>query len=155
MNAHADAAAILDRLAKAGITVTANGDKLRLAPKRALTEDILALVRQHKPELLRVLAAPASPARQPEQVAPGPVADVEAQAEGRAAAELTQRLRTQMAARPDFDLLVLADDELLPDAVLVAVGRRGGFSCVLSVDPERYDGFQLLELVRQHGGTVH
>jgi hypothetical protein len=154
MNAHADAAAILDRLAKAGITVTANGDKLRLAPKRALTEDILALVRQHKPELLRALAAPASPAQQLE-LANAPAIDPDAQAEARAAAELTERLQARMADRPDFDLLVLADDNLLPDAVLVAVGRRGAFTCVLRVDPERYDGLRLLELVGRHGGTIH
>ena len=51
------------------------------------------------------------------------------------------------------DLAVEATEDLTPGTVLVAVARRGKFSCVLAINPEKYDGVRLLELIEKH--TVH
>jgi len=51
------------------------------------------------------------------------------------------------------ELAVVADDELQPGVVLVAVARRNKFACVLEIDPAKYDGVKLLELIEKH--TLH
>jgi hypothetical protein len=55
--------------------------------------------------------------------------------------------------RPKADLAVIADEEAGHGAVLIAVGRRDAFTCVLRIAREDYDGVLLFELIRQH--TVH
>ncbi len=45
----------LDRL---GIVIQAAGDRLRFRPRGAVSDELLAALRQHKPELLAVLTAP-------------------------------------------------------------------------------------------------
>lgn len=52
-----DAVALLRRLREAGCELQAEGDRLRVnAPKGVLTDELRSLIRQHKPELLRLLA---------------------------------------------------------------------------------------------------
>ena len=46
---------VMGRLAAAGIQLTRNGDKLVAAPKECLDDDLRALIRLHKAELLAVL----------------------------------------------------------------------------------------------------
>ena len=50
--------AILDRLTSLGLSLSADGEKLVVKPKSALTDDIRALIREHKPELMAALSAP-------------------------------------------------------------------------------------------------
>jgi hypothetical protein len=47
---------LLADLRARGIRVRVVGDRLRLAPLEVLTPELLEVVRQHKPELLRLLA---------------------------------------------------------------------------------------------------
>jgi hypothetical protein len=50
--------ALLERLRHAGVKVAAEGDRLILdGPTEALPDHVVALVRQHKPELLRLIFA--------------------------------------------------------------------------------------------------
>lgn len=49
--------AILSELQRRGISVTADGDALVLKPRRAVDSELLARVRQHKPEIIRALSA--------------------------------------------------------------------------------------------------
>ena len=49
--------AILSELQRRGVSVTADGDALILKPRRALDSDLLARVREHKPEIIRALSA--------------------------------------------------------------------------------------------------
>lgn len=52
-----DAVALLRTLREAGCELQAEGDRLRVnAPKGVLTDELRSLIRQHKPELLRLLA---------------------------------------------------------------------------------------------------
>jgi len=51
------AAEILTELQRRGVSVTADGDALVLKPRRALDDELLVRVREHKPEILRALWA--------------------------------------------------------------------------------------------------
>ena len=55
------AQAILDDLARRGITVRLDGETLRLGPREALDDGLIARIKEHKPEILRALATPAFP----------------------------------------------------------------------------------------------
>src|SRR5260370_3097850 len=62
------AAAFLAKLQERGVTVRAEGEKLRLRPASKLTPEEIDAVRRLKPEILRLLSPP------PASVSPGPVA---------------------------------------------------------------------------------
>jgi hypothetical protein len=51
------ALAILSELQRRGVSVTADGDALVLKPRRAIDSELLARVREHKPEIIRALSA--------------------------------------------------------------------------------------------------
>lgn len=53
------AQALLTELSRRGITALALGDTLRLVPRSALDDVLIAEARRLKPDLLRLLAAPA------------------------------------------------------------------------------------------------
>src|SRR5215467_4429007 len=55
------AAELLVDLQRRGVTIQAHDDKLRVRPKGSLTPAEQAAVRDHKPELLRLLSQPALP----------------------------------------------------------------------------------------------
>jgi len=52
------AAQLLAGLQRRGVTIQAHDDKLRVSPKGSLTPAEQAAVREHKPELLRLLSQP-------------------------------------------------------------------------------------------------
>ncbi len=54
------AAAVLARLHDLGVTAEARGDRLALRPASAVPSDLLADLRQHKADLLALLAVPAN-----------------------------------------------------------------------------------------------
>lgn len=60
---------LLESLEAAGIRLTAHGDKLRYScPPGALTDDLRALIKEHKPALLRLLNPEPPPAPEPSPV---------------------------------------------------------------------------------------
>ena len=50
------AAEILTELSRRGIAVRVDGESIRLRPKSALDDELLARVREHKPEILAALS---------------------------------------------------------------------------------------------------
>lgn len=58
-----DPTALLSRLTGLGATVSADGDRLHIEAPYELPADLLAALRERKPELLRLLAAPRGPAQ--------------------------------------------------------------------------------------------
>ncbi|MGH9740578.1 MAG: hypothetical protein ACRD4X_18625 [Candidatus Acidiferrales bacterium] len=73
------AAALLSELARRGVSVTADGDALILKPRRALDGELLARIRENKPEIIRVLSArPVTGTPNCYEVEPGQSADREA-----------------------------------------------------------------------------
>lgn len=65
-------AALLANLRGWGVEVRARGDKLRLSPQSALTPELLALVKDHKPGLLELLTTPAFSAAESRMLAGAP-----------------------------------------------------------------------------------
>lgn len=55
------AQALLDEMAQRGVTARVDGEILRLKPRAALDDDLLARIKEHKPEIIRVLAIPPMP----------------------------------------------------------------------------------------------
>ena len=53
--------AILDEMSQRGVTVRVDGEILRLKPREALDDDLIARIKEHKPEIIRALAPPAVP----------------------------------------------------------------------------------------------
>ncbi len=49
--------AILDEMSQRGVTARVDGATLRLKPREALDDDLLARIKEHKPEIIRALAA--------------------------------------------------------------------------------------------------
>jgi hypothetical protein len=49
--------AILDEMSQRGVTARIEGETLRLKPREALDDDLLARIKEHKPEIIRALAA--------------------------------------------------------------------------------------------------
>lgn len=52
------ATAVLEDLRRLGVSITINGDKLRLKPAKALDDEMLDRVRQHKAEIMGLLQNP-------------------------------------------------------------------------------------------------
>jgi hypothetical protein len=50
------AQAILDEMSQRGVTARVDGKTLRLKPREALDDDLLSRIKEHKPEIIRVLA---------------------------------------------------------------------------------------------------
>ena len=50
-------AEILNELSRRGVTIRVEGDTLRLRPKAAVDDGLLARIREHKVEIIRLLAA--------------------------------------------------------------------------------------------------
>lgn len=51
--------AVLDILQRSGVTVVAEGDRLRAMPATALNDELRGLIREHKEALVRLIALPA------------------------------------------------------------------------------------------------
>ena len=49
--------AILDEMSQRGVTARVDGATVRLKPREALDDDLLARIKEHKPEIIRALAA--------------------------------------------------------------------------------------------------
>lgn len=49
---------LLDHLRTIGLSLTVEGDQLLCAPKEKLTDELRALIREHKPALMALLADP-------------------------------------------------------------------------------------------------
>ncbi len=113
--------ALLARLHAAGIRVKADGEDLVVRPQAPLTEDQLAYLRRHKPQLI---------------------------AELRRADEVRSRLLAHLAVDPE---LVRAFEVVDPDSdpVRVAVAIRGVGSCELLIRQERWDPVEFLRLIHE------
>lgn len=62
MNAVAE---ILAELSRRGVTVRAEGGTLRVKPRRVLDDNLLALIREHKPEILKLVSNGIAPCGSP------------------------------------------------------------------------------------------
>jgi hypothetical protein len=122
---------VLAKVAAAGITLTRLPDgRIWAQPSSRLTDDLRALIRAYKPELLASLADPAPEARR-------------------------RRVLAMLEVNPGARYALITDDRADPAAVIVALAIRGQATCELRIPRDRYDGTLLLDLIERHGGAVH
>jgi hypothetical protein len=129
---------ILRLLTARGLTVRPlPGGQLQVSPRSALTDELRALIRDHKAELLDALAGDED--RLPD-----------ANAEAR-----KQRVLAMLAERPGVRYAVLTDTEADPEDVILVLAIRGVTTWELRIPRAKYDPFLLLELIERHGGAMH
>lgn len=127
---------ILSLLAAHGLTVRPRSDgNLEVWPRSALTDELRALIKAHKAELLEALAGDALP---------DPAAEAR-----------RQRVLAMLAERPGARYAVLTHDPGAPDHVILTLAIRGVATCEMSIPRDRYDPFLLLDLIERHGNTAH
>ena len=113
-------AEVLDRLHQRGIRLKAEGDRLIAESASALTDDARTLIRDHKPELLKLLERE----------------------------DRRQRVLEMLAdAPPEASYAYLTDDKSDPEHVILALAIRGVGTCELSIPRDRYDPFLLMEML--------
>lgn len=155
-------AAVLARLEAAGVRLRIEAGKLTAYPREAITDELRALMREHKAVLREVVeqataatttttatapaGTPAGPAsvRTPAQAATGHLSAEAVEARRKRAIAL-------LVANPDRRLAVICDAE--GDPVPVAVAIRGKGTCEVHIPAARFCPFKLLELVAQHSGS--
>jgi len=114
---------ILTQLRAQGLSLTAEGGgTIRAEPRTALTDEARALIRDHKPALLTLLA-------------------IEAR---------RQRVIALLQADPERRMAVITDIDSEPDHVIVTVGIRDQATADLAIPRSRYDGIRVLELIQLH-----
>lgn len=127
---------LLARIAAAGIRLKPLPDgRIWVEPRAALTDELRALIRSHKAELLQALAGE-------------PEADPRAEAR-------RQKVLAMLEANPGARYALITDDRADPETVVVALAIRGRATCELRIPREKYDGTLLLDLIEKHGGAVH
>ena len=96
------AAEVLGRLEAAGLHIRAEAGKLIARPKEAVTEDLRALMRAHKAELLSVLAGVPEHAHADGPGDPAPALAPEGRAECMRCSHLTMRIEIREGTRRVF-----------------------------------------------------
>jgi hypothetical protein len=128
---------LLARLAALGVRLSREGERIRVAPRSALTDEARDLIREHKAELLAALA------------------DTDRTLPGAAAEARRQRVLAMLAERPSIQYVVLTDTDADAEGVILVLAIRGVATCELRIPREKCDPFLLLELIERHGGTIH
>lgn len=123
------AADVLERLSACGVRLVRDGDALVAIPKQALNDELRALIRAHKAELL--MALPASP---------------EARRE---------RAMAYLEEHPLVKRACFADVSSDPDNVILTVVVRDPSSVAeVAVSKDRFDAFALMDLAAGYPDTA-
>jgi len=118
---------LLGRLALAGVKLTVLGpDKLAAEPREALTDELRALIRGHKAELIEALA-PFERGREIRR----------------------QRALAKLAAEPDRQRVAIFDPDADPASVLCTLAIRGVGTCELRIPRAKFDPWAVLEALEQ------
>jgi len=126
----------LARIAAAGIRLRPLPDgRIWAEPSSRLTDELRALIRAHRAELLQSLAA-------------DPLPDPRAEAR-------RQRVLAMLAENPEARYALVTDTGADPDAVILTLAIRGRATCELAIPRAKYDGTLLVDLIERHGATVH
>jgi hypothetical protein len=121
---------ILERIAAAGITLSADGGNIIARPIAAVTPEAVTLIRAHKSELLRMLIDPAAEIRR-------------------------KRVLAMLAKQPETRFALLTTIPPLGSVVLLTLAIRNLGTCEFEIPRKKYDGVLLLHLIELQAGTVH
>src|SRR5436190_1165907 len=162
--------AALGRLNAAGIHLRAEGNKLIAAPREKLTDELRDIIRTHKDALLNEVLSPSgvtalaslrgagNDAQSVAAIAalmsdPAPRSSKEEElASDPDGNSRRDRALAQLTMNPALHLAVVCDGEGDPMPVAVAIRDKG--TCEIEIPAARFDPFALIELVRQHGGSI-
>ena len=120
------ASELIGRLAIAGVRLSASGPNLIAEPRQAITDELRALIRENKPELLAALA---------------PV--------GHGVDSRRQRVLAKLAAEPDQQRVAIFDTDAEPDVVICTIAIRNAGTCELRVPSDRYNPWAVLESLQK------
>lgn len=124
---------LLGRLALAGVKLTLLGpDKLAAEPRAALTDELRALIRNHKAELIEALA---------------PIGGKRHDERGREIRR--QRALAKLAAEPDRQRVAIFDPDADPAFVICTIAIRGVGTCELKIPRAKFDPWAVLEALEQ------
>lgn len=126
------AADVLERLSACGVRLMRQGDALVATPREALNDELRALIRAHKPELIRALVK-------------GPD-----RAEDRKA-----RALAFLEAHPNVKRACFADVKADPANIVLTVAIREPWGVVeMLVTRERFDAPALMDLAGRYPATA-
>ena len=137
-----NAADILTAVRADGFELMAEGDRIRIEPGDRLTDEALSLIRAHKAELLRLLAANEPTPAGPNFEGPDP--------ERGPASERVAAVVSMLEADPALNYAVTTHAHIDPEDVILSLAIRGKGACELRVPRSRYDALALLELIEKH-----
>lgn len=122
-----DASELIGRLALAGVRLQVLGpDRLGAGPSEALTDELRALIRAHKPVLLEALV---------------PV--------GRGQELRRQLALRKLAAEPEKRRVAIFDPDAEPDAVICTIAIRNAGTCELRIPRASYDPWAVLDALQR------
>jgi hypothetical protein len=126
---------LLHTLRDQGFKLWTEGGRVMVAPKERITDEMRALIREHKAELLTALA-----------VEPLPDRGAEAR---------RTRVLEMLAENPTARYAALTDLDAVPGVVVLTFVLRGEVTFDLYVPASKWDGVLFLDLLERHSGTVH
>lgn len=130
---------VLGRITDSGFRLRLDGERLIVSPASQVTDELRALVRAHRAELVAELLA------EPSIAWTGVHYDAEHNRRARDA-RLTA-VMDRLAAEPALMYAWETHVDVAPDHVIVTVAMREAGACELSISRERYDAFVLLQLI--------
>jgi hypothetical protein len=116
---------LMARLTLAGVKLTADGENLLAEPRAALTDELRALIRAHKAEILDSLATVQ-----------------------RGREERHRRVEELLVAEPDRQRVAIFNLNQNPAYILCTVGIRGVGSCELRIPRSKYDPWAILQALQ-------
>jgi hypothetical protein len=141
---------LLAKFKSEGLTLMAEGDRIAVEPKSAITDYARTLIRQHKAELLPLLRAEDDQvATQDEGPLWGSVRQGEADREGR-----YERVESMLAKSPAIRYALVTNAEGDLDDVVLTLAIRDLGTCELRTPKAKYDPFLIIRLLDEHEGTI-
>ena len=136
---------LLQALRAQGFTLRAEDGRVMVAPAERITDELRAVIRANKAELLTALGAGSSPE------SPAAVDSVrDPAAKGR-----RERVSAMLQEHPGARYAVLVDDDADPEAAIVTLAIRDLATCELRIPRGKWDGVLFLELLERYAGTLH
>lgn len=118
------ASEILEYLRERELTVSlADGQYLDLAPAEKVTDELIQRLRKHKPAIIAELKRE----------------------------ERRQRVLQMLEERPEIQRAFMADTESDRHTVILTLAIRNVGTCELLIRKDKYDAFQLLEIIEKSG----
>lgn len=116
-----DVTEILQDLQANGVTIKTDGRFLELEPPEKITHELIERLRQHKPAIIEELKRE----------------------------QRREKVLQMLTDNPGIKRAFVTDTETDPDHVILTLAIRDTGACELLVPRHKYDGFAVLEVIKQ------